>query len=77
MNHDVQYSTLDKLNDKAFQLLMNELGFANTVRFIQQFTTGTGNYAEQRKGLLKEWMLNDVLGKARMQRKNPDGYSGS
>jgi len=56
---------------------MNELGFANTVRFIQQFTTGTGNYAEQRKGLLKEWMLNDVLGKARMQRKNPDGYSGS
>ena len=59
---------LDKINDEAFRLLMKELGVANTARFIQQFTTGAGNYTEERKELFKDWTLDDVLEETRRRR---------
>ena len=70
MNARIQ--PLDKLNDQAFQLLMKELGVANTARFIQQFTTGTGNYTEERKELFKDWTLDDVLSEVKRRRTNPN-----
>lgn len=30
-----------------------EIGVANTVRFINQFSTGYGNYTEERENLLR------------------------
>ena len=59
---------LDQLNDEALQLLMKELGVANTARFIQQFTTGTGNYTEERRELFKDWTLDDVLKETKQRR---------
>ncbi|MCS3658469.1 hypothetical protein GGQ11_003274 [Salinibacter ruber] len=49
---------------------MKELGVAKTTRFLQQFTTGSGNYTEDRKELLKNWTLDDVLEETRRRRKN-------
>jgi hypothetical protein len=49
---------------------MKELGVAKTARFLQQFTTGSGNYTEDRKELLKDWTLGDVLEETRRRRKN-------
>ena len=40
---------LSQLNEEALQLLTQELGVANTARFLRQFTTGTGNYTEERR----------------------------
>jgi hypothetical protein len=62
---------LDKLNDQALHVLSNELGVANTARFIQQFTTGKGNYTEERRELLKDWTIDDVLSEIK-RRKNRD-----
>ncbi|PSQ81575.1 MAG: hypothetical protein BRD46_01805 [Bacteroidetes bacterium QS_8_68_15] len=59
---------LDTINEEALQLLMQELGVANTARFIQQFTTGTGNYTEERKEQLKDWTLDDVLEETKRRR---------
>jgi len=59
---------LDTINEEALQLLMKELGVANTARFIQQFTTGTGNYTEERKERLKNWTLDDVLEETKRRR---------
>lgn len=59
---------LDTINEEALQLLMKELGVANTARFIQQFTTGTGNHTEERKELLKDWTLDDVLEETKRRR---------
>ena len=59
---------LDRINQEALQLLMKELGVANTARFIQQFTTGTGNYTEERKERLKDWTLDDVLEETKQRR---------
>ena len=63
---------LDTINEEALQLLTKELGVANTARFIQQFTTGTGNYTEERKELFDDWTLDDLLEetKRRRERRN-------
>ena len=60
---------LDQLNDEALQLLMKELGVANTARFLQQFTTGAGNYTKERKELFDDWTLDDVLKETKRRRK--------
>ena len=52
---------LDQLNDEALQLLTRELGVANTARFIQQFTTGTGDYTVERRELFKDWTMDDIV----------------
>jgi len=46
---NAEIDPLDELNDEALQLLMRELGGAKTARFLQQFTTGSGDYTEDRK----------------------------
>ena len=61
---------LDRIDEEALQLLMRELGVANTARFIQQFTTGTGNYTEERKELLEGWTLDDVLEETKRRRRS-------
>ena len=52
---------LDQLNDAALNLLMRELGIANTARFLQQFSTGSGNYTEDRKAFYKDRTLDDLI----------------
>jgi len=67
---NAEIEPLDELNDEALQLLMIELGGAKTARFLQQFTTGSGDYTEDRKELLKDWTLDDVLEETRRRRNN-------
>ena len=33
----------------------------NTVRFLNQFTTGYGDYTEEREGLFKDLTLKEIL----------------
>ena len=40
---------LSQLNEEALRLLTEELGVADTARFLRQFTTGTGDYTEERR----------------------------
>ena len=68
MNAEIE--PLDEPDDEARQLLMKELGVAKTARFLQQFATGSGSYTEDRKELLKDWTLDDVLEETRCRRKN-------
>lgn len=67
---NAETGSLDELNDEALQLLMKELGVAKTARFLQQFTTGSGNYTEERKELFEDWTLDDVLEETGCRRKN-------
>lgn len=59
----------DEVNEEAVRVLTRELGVANTVRFLQQFTTGSGNYTEERKELFKGQSLDDLLERIRKHRK--------
>jgi len=44
--------TLDEIRRKGLEILRRELGRAGLVRFLQQFETGSGNYAQERR----EWV---------------------
>jgi len=65
----LQIKPLDELNEKAIRVLTRELGVANTARFIRQFTTGTGDYTEERRELFAGQSLDDILELIRERRK--------
>jgi hypothetical protein len=42
-------------------MLIQELGPANTVRFVHQFPVGYGNYTEERAKLFAGMTLDDIV----------------
>lgn len=52
---------LSEITDQAIRLLVREMGAADAARFISQFTTGYGDYTEERKELFKDLTLEEVV----------------
>lgn len=52
---------LVEINQVAIRLLYRELGIVDTVRFLNQFTTGYGNYTEEREQLFADLTLEEVV----------------
>ena len=57
-----------EVTQEAFRLLSREIGLANTVRFINQFTSGEGNYTEDRKDIFAGMTLEDIVADIRRRR---------
>jgi hypothetical protein len=57
----VQVKPLAEVTQEAIRVLIQELGPANTVRFVSQFTVGYGNYTEERRQLFAGMTLNDIV----------------
>ena len=45
----------------AIRLLCREIGPANTARFINQFTTGSGDYTRDREMILGNRSVSDIV----------------
>jgi len=58
---NVQVKPLAEITQKAIEILYRELGVVETVRFLSQFTTGYGNYTEERESLFAELTLDQAL----------------
>lgn len=58
---NIQTRSLNEITQEAIALLSKELGLVATVRFLGQFTTGYGNYTEERDALFKDLTLEDAL----------------
>ena len=59
---------LAEVTDHAIHVLANEMGVADTVRFLNQFLTGSGNYTEERAALFADASLDDLLAEIRRMR---------
>ncbi|MCY7278749.1 MAG: hypothetical protein LH702_34705 [Phormidesmis sp. CAN_BIN44] len=57
----VQPKSLSQITQDAISILMKEIGVANTLRFLNQFSTGFGNYTEERETLFKDLTLDEIL----------------
>ena len=57
----IQTKSLNDINQEAITFLCQQMGLVNTVRFINQFTTGYGNYTEERKLLFAKLTLDEVV----------------
>jgi hypothetical protein len=64
----VPLKTLVEINQEAIRVLTREIGVANTLRFINQFTPGTGNYTEERREMYSGVELDDLVSEIRRRR---------
>ena len=56
-----QAKSLSEITQQAIELLSKEIGIVNTVRFFNQFSTGYGNYTEEREQIFKGLTLEDIF----------------
>jgi hypothetical protein len=66
---NVAAKPLKDINAEAIALLDGALGIADTVRFLNQFSTGFGNYAEEREKMFAEMSLQDIVAEIKQMRK--------
>jgi hypothetical protein len=58
----VQTQPLAEVTRRAIEVLTRELGAADTLRFVNQFTTGLGDYTAEREALFGEETLEQIIG---------------
>jgi len=63
-----QNKPLAEITQEAIQILFREIGVVNTVRFINQYTTGYGNYTEERRELFADQTLDDLISEIKQRR---------
>jgi len=56
---------LVEITQEALEVLYRELGMVATIRFLNQFTSGFGNYTEERSKLLENQSLEDAISAVR------------
>jgi hypothetical protein len=59
---------LAEITQKALDVLYKEIGVVNTVRFMNQFTTGYGNYTEERRELFANLTLDEIISDIKQKR---------
>ena len=59
---------LAEITQNALRVLYREIGVVNTVRFINQFTTGYGDYTKEREQLFANLTLDDLISEIKRQR---------
>ena len=57
----VQTKLLSEVTHQALAVLMKEIGVVNTVRFLNQFTMGYGDYTAERDALFADLTLDALL----------------
>jgi len=57
--------TLHEIRREGLQALLDRLGPAGTVRFLQQYEAGQGDYSRERELLLPDWDAETLVRQAR------------
>jgi hypothetical protein len=73
----VQTKPLAEITQEAIKVLFQTLGIVNTVRFINQFTTGYGNYTEEREVLFGDKTVDEVIAEIKRNRSEPKKFEGT
>lgn len=58
---NLEVKPLAEITHEALDLLCRHLGVANAARFVNQFTTGHGNYTEERRELFAHVSLEEIV----------------
>jgi hypothetical protein len=64
-NMIVRAEPLAELTQRAIHLLSREVGVANTMRFLGQFASGSGNYTAEQEALFGKLTLEQILSEVR------------
>lgn len=64
----IETRPLAEITTVALKVLYKEIGVVDTVRFINQFTTGYGNYTQERQELFASMTLDDIAAEIKRAR---------
>ncbi|RME11201.1 MAG: hypothetical protein D6802_07405 [Ardenticatenia bacterium] len=63
----IKTKPLIEINQHALRVLYRELGVVDTVRFLKQFTTGFGNYTQERDEIFAGKTLTEIIQEIKQQ----------
>ena len=63
--------TLQEVRREGLQALLDRLGPAGTFRFLQQYTTGHGDYTDERRRWLGETTVDEIVDGIERRRRQP------
>ena len=64
----IEARPLAEITAVALKTLYREIGIVDTVRFINQFTTGYGDYTHERQELVAGMTLDDMVSQIKRER---------
>jgi hypothetical protein len=64
----VEAKPLAEITHEAIKLLYQKLGIVNTIRFLNQFSIGYGNYTEEREALFGNLTLDEIISEIKQSR---------
>ena len=59
---------LAEITEEALTLLYRELGAVDTVRFLNQYGAGYGDYTKERESLFADLTLDDIVKEMKQRR---------
>lgn len=67
----VEARPLVDITQEAIKILFQKLGTVNTIRFLNQFTVGYGDYQEEREELFGDLTLDELINDIKQHQENP------
>ena len=64
----VHIQPISRLTHRATLALIEELGVVDTIRFLNQFRAGSGNYTAERKDMFKDMSVKDIIADIKVRR---------
>jgi len=68
----VMTKPLAEVTQEAIGILCREMGIVNTIRFVNQFIIGYGNYTEEREALFEDMSLDEIIAEIKRTRRESD-----
>ena len=66
----VHFQPLSEITHRAKNALIQELGVVDTLRFLNQFRAGNGDYTVEREQLFKETSVKSFIAEIKARRSN-------
>jgi hypothetical protein len=64
----VELRPLSELNQHATAILVREIGLVDTLRFLSQFSAGSGDYTKERGQWLDELSLKQITSEIKVRK---------
>ncbi len=64
----IHIQPMSEVTQRATNALIKEIGVVDTIRFLNQFRAGSGNYTREREQLFNNMSVMDIIADIKSQR---------
>ena len=65
----IEIRPLSEINQQATEVLVREMGVVDALRFLSQFSSGLGDYTQERERWLDDLSLEQITSEIKAKRK--------